>query len=81
MKNNRRQQICWLKGQQLLTLKRRQATQMKMKKFSKHQNWPIQIRHKEENADTVDKNVLDQFLIGVGGDNIRLYLIEKGPKT
>ena len=34
----------------------------------------------EENADTVDKNILDQFLKGIGDDNIRLYLLEKGPK-
>ena len=32
-------------------------------------------------ADTNDKNILDQFLIGSGDDKVRLYLIEKSPKT
>ena len=34
-----------------------------------------------ENADTIDKNILDQFLLGPGDDKVRLYLIKKSPKT
>ena len=34
-----------------------------------------------ESADSIDKNILDQFLIGSRDDKVRLYLIEKNPKT
>ena len=34
-----------------------------------------------KSADSIDKNILDQFFIGSDDDKVQLYLIEKNPKT
>ena len=59
---------------------KREASQT-MEEFYSHLLGLAAKAFPRENADTIDKNILDQFLIGSGDDKVRLYLIEKSPKT